>query len=621
MFSKVLRSKVFWASGIAIALVIGLGGAVTARLVDTKPNASALSTFEVQKGPLVISVSTSGTITNREVEVLKSEVEGQTQVLSIVPEGTRVKQGDLLVELDGSALQDQLVEQQIQLQNAEASAIGARENFEVVKNQAESDVDKAELDFELAKQDLRKYVEGDYPAELKKAQATLTLSKSDLNRAEEKLKGSQRLAEKNFITSIELEADQQSKLKAELDLQLAEESIKVLTEFSNKRMLAELESSVSQTEMALERVKRKARADVVQAEADLKAKEAQLTQQQGKYEKTTHQIEMTKIFAPADGLVVYATSGGGSWRGNDEPLEEGQMVRERQELIHLPKDSSFKAEVQVHESSLSKIKPGLPVNITVDGLPGKTYRGTVAKIAPLPDAQSVWLNPDLKVYSTEIMLDENSEGLRTGMSCRANIIVDTYKEALYVPVQAVVRVAGIPTVYVARGNSQSPREVKLGMDNNRMVHILEGLEAGEQVVLTPPLQSEDEKAAEDADSEIANGDGARAPAAPQGAAGPAEGGDQGGRLGAEAAPRGEGGEGRGGDAGEGRRRGGEGGGRGNMIDAERQAMREKFEKMTPEEREKARAEFQQRRGGEGGGGAGDGGGGGADGPRVQTKQP
>src|SRR5690606_26256815 len=190
---------------------------------------------------------------------------------------------------------------------------------------------------------------------------------------------------------------------------------------------------------------------------------------------------------PTSGLVVYATSGQGSWRGNDEPLQEGQMVRERQELIHLPKDSSFKATVQVHESSLSKIKPGLPVTITVDALPGKTYHGTVSKIAPLPDAQSVWLNPDLKVYSTEVLIDENSEGLRTGMSCQANIIVDTYKDAIYVPVQSVIRVAGVPTVYLAKGNKITPREVKLGLDNNRMVHIIDGLEAGEEVLLTPPL--------------------------------------------------------------------------------------------------------------------------------------
>ena len=603
MLSKLLRSKIFWVSVVAVVLVVGLGGAVTARLADNQAASDALSTFVVQQGPLLISVSTSGTITNRDVEVLKSEVEGQTQILSIVPEGNRVNKGDLLVELDGSSMQDQLVEQQIKLQNAEATLISARENFEVVKNQAESDVDKAELDFDLAKQDLRKYVEGDYPAQLKRAQADNTLAQSDLKRAQEKLKGSERLAEKNFITSIELEADQQAALKAELDLELAEENIKVLTEFTNKRQMAELESTVNQTEMALDRVRRKARAEVVQAEADLKAKEAEFTQQQGKFEKTQNQLAKTKIYAPADGLVVYATSGRGSWRGNDEPLDEGQMVRERQELIHLPKDSSCTADVQVQESSLSKIKPGLPVTITIDALPGKTYHGTVSKIAPLPDAQSMWMNPDLKVYSTEILIDDDSEGLRTGMSCQANIIIDTYQEATYVPVQSVTRVAGAPTVYLARGNKISPREVTLGLDNNRMIRILDGLNPGDQILLNPPLKSSESDAADVAG--IAEMESARAAkkaedsGASSGAAQPEQGGRGDASAGQSAGAETTGDQPQASEA-----RGDEGGRqgrRGNMTDEERKAMRERFEKMTPEEQQKIREQFRQQGGGRGAG--------------------
>ena len=53
----------------------------------------------------------------------------------------------------------------------------------------------------------------------------------------------------------------------------------------------------------------------------------------------------------------------------------------------------------------------------------------------LPDAQMVWLNPDLKVYATEIHLDGESNGLRTGMSCRASIVVDEYEDVVYIPVQ------------------------------------------------------------------------------------------------------------------------------------------------------------------------------------------
>lgn len=130
----------------------------------------------------------------------------------------------------------------------------------------------------------------------------------------------------------------------------------------------------------------------------------------------------------------------------------------------------------------------MPVRITVDALPGKTLYGRVAKIGLLPDAQSAWLNPDLTVYSTDIHLDGNVEGLRPGMTCRAEIIVQRHEDAVYVPVQAVTRVGGKSTVYVKASSGTESRTVEVGLDNNRVIHIISGLEAGEMVLLAPPLE-------------------------------------------------------------------------------------------------------------------------------------
>ena len=120
---------------------------------------------------------------------------------------------------------------------------------------------------------------------------------------------------------------------------------------------------------------------------------------------------------------------------------------------------------------------------------GNTFYGTVQRIAPLPDAQSMWMNPDLKVYNSEIYIDGNNEILRTGMSCQAEIIIQQYKDAICVPLQAVIRVGTEPTVYVQTGDSSEPRKVKTGLDNNKMIHILEGLDEGDVVLLNPPLKS------------------------------------------------------------------------------------------------------------------------------------
>lgn len=399
--------------------------------------------------------------------------------------------------------------------NAEASFVRARENLEVVRNKSASDVDQAELDSRFAKEDLKKYEEGEFPKQVMEAEAKVVLAREELQRSEEKLEWSRVLFEEKYLSQTELQADELAANKARLNLELARADLELLQTFTYEREIARLESDERQKAMALERVRRAAAADIVQAEADLRAKESEFRRQQDKLAKILAQIEKTRIFAPADGLVVYATSAKATWRGNVEPLDEGQEVRERQELIYLPTASSFMAEVKVHESSLKKISAGLPARLTVDALPGAAFTGTVKTIAPLPDAQSIFLNPDLKVYRTEVHIDGDGSELRTGMSCRAEIIVTRYTDVLQVPLQAVLRVGGRPTVYVKKEGAWKARPVETGLDNNRMVHIVDGLEEGEEILLAPPL---------DEAAEVEEDDGASADSpAPAGEAEPQQG--------------------------------------------------------------------------------------------------
>jgi HlyD family secretion protein len=491
--NKIVRKKGAWDGplygkmiGIGTVIIVLLAGVIQCS-IDRQDVLDNKSTFTVRRGPLTISVIESGTIKAREQVILKSEVEGRTTILYLVKEGAQVRKGDLLIELDASRLEDEKIDQQIRVLNAEAAFIRARENLEVVKNQAQSDLEKAELAYQFAKEDLIKYEKGEYPKDLKESSNRITVAKEELWRAEEKLRWSTVLYDEKYISQTELQADQLSAQKAKLDLELAEADRDLLQEYTFKRKLAELTSDVRQTELALKRTERKAAADIVQAEAELRAKESEFTRESSKLEKINRQIARTRITAPIDGLVVYATSAQGNWRGNAEPLDEGQEVREQQELIYLPAAGSVMAEAKIHESSLEKVKIGLPVWVTVDALPGRVFKGKVDTIAPLPDAVSVWLNPDLKLYASNILLEGDSAGLRTGMSCRVEILVEQYEDVLHVPIQAVTKVEGQPVVYVKDGSTYRSRPVETGLDNNRMVHIRSSLEAGEKILLNPPL--------------------------------------------------------------------------------------------------------------------------------------
>jgi hypothetical protein len=233
------------------------------------------------------------------------------------------------------------------------------------------------------------------------------------------------------------------------------------------------------------------------------------------------------------------------------------------------------------------------VRIRIDALPGRIFQGKIAKIAPLPDAQSMFMNPDLKIYNTTVNIDGGDGVLKSGMNCEAEIIIEQYAKAMYLPVQCVVRSAGTPVVYVRQGDSVARRDVEIGMDNNRMVRVLSGLQVGEDVLVTPPLHDAvSVRASEDiVDVKIPTREEAESSEAARQAANNRRRPTNGAATAPEEGERREGG----------RRR------VENMSAEEREAMRKRFESMTPEEREALGRRMREQRGDAAGEGAAEGG--------------
>lgn len=476
--------------GAGLLLSGGVLAAMAAVDAQSTKVTSKMATYTVKRAPLSITLTESGTVKSRDQYIVKNQVEGRTSIIYVIDEGTVVQEGDLLVELDASALEDRLVDQQIQVENSEADFVSAKESLEVVKLQTQSNVAQAKLDNDFAIEDKEKYLKGEWPAQLMEAETDVTLKDEELRRTTDEFNWSERLYEEKYLSETEYRADELAMKRAQLQLALSKENLNLLKEFTHKRRLAELDSNIEQMGLNLERVQREAASDLVQAQARLRAREAELKRQQDRLAKIEDQIAKTKMFAPANGMVVYATSSEFSWRGDTEPLDEGQEVRERQELIHLPTADSMMVRMQIHESSLGKVKIGQQVRIRIDALPESSFTGRVTKIAPLPDAQSVFMNPDLKVYDTDVMIDGVHPQLRTGMSCQATILIEDHLDAIAVPLQSVVGRGNQSLVYVVSGNEAVARPVVTGLDNNAMIHIVDGLNPGEKVLLVPPLSDD-----------------------------------------------------------------------------------------------------------------------------------
>ena len=245
-------------------------------------------------------------------------------MIYVIDEGVQVVKGELLVELDSSTLNDRLVDQQIQVEKTDADTVSSKENLAVAKIRNESNIAKAELANRFASEDKVKYIEGEWPKLLMESETELTLAKEDLNRATDKFEWSMRLYDEEYLSETEFRADELSRKRAELQVALAQERLNLLKEYTHPRRLAELDSEISQKNLSLQQVIREAASDLVQAQARLLAIEAEFKRQKSKLEKIEDQLSKTKLVAPADGMVVYATSSEFSWRGDTQPLDEGQ---------------------------------------------------------------------------------------------------------------------------------------------------------------------------------------------------------------------------------------------------------------------------------------------------------
>lgn len=446
-----------------------------------------------------ISIIERGSLESAANEMLICRVEGEagTGILRIAEEGTTVKSGDIVIELDSSRLRDAATQQQIVVEQAEAAMKTAEKNVEIQKTQNESDIAAAELKKSLADLDLEKYELGDYVQETNTIEGEINLAREDLTRYTEKYGFTKRLIEKGYATQTELDADRIAMKKAEIAVAVAKEKQKVLQEYTKKRQLSEKSANAKEFAREVARQNLKAEAALTQYKADFKAK--QLTYQVAKeqYDKLQRQIDLCIIKAPRDGLVVYANTRSGGRGGGTEPLiYEGAKVKERQAIINLPDVTNMQVNARIHESKIDMVRTGLPATIRCDAAPGEIFHGEISMVSLVPMSGN-WPNVNLKEYVTYIKITDEGEkvdSLRPGLTAEVEILIDRLESALQAPITAFVERGGRHFAWVLIENRPVRREVKTGKSNELVTQVIEdeslyakdqGLKEGDQVVLNP----------------------------------------------------------------------------------------------------------------------------------------
>jgi HlyD family secretion protein len=484
--------------GIVFAVLMGLNwnrhgsgsSAIADQAVWQEADKSDLEVVVLERGSLE---SQSNVELICEVEDVRKDNINGTTILWMIPNGASVNKGDLVVELDSNPMQEALDDQVLFTENALAEKIQAEANLKNQMTMNTTAKAEAELLIRLAELELEMYTDKDNGTqkllmdankrriddvnnEILSAQATLELKR-------EEQRGFQSLFKLGYANRNEVRQRELNYLQAEgqfaaklNQLQTEVSMLKKMQVYEQRKELLSLEGKVATAKRGLEQVLRNNEARLAQTQALMRAKDESYKKEEERLQRYKEQLVKCKIYAPQSGLVAYPNS-------KVSEVREGVPVIFRQKLLSIPNLDSMQVETRIHESALDQVRSGLPVRVTVDAFPNVHYKGTVKSVAVLPE-QNSWSGNDTKVYQTIVTINEKVEGLKPGMTAVSEILIDSVKDVVNIPLHAVVEHEQKTYVVVREdGNRLVPRPVSLGQASETRVSVQSGLSEGESIAI------------------------------------------------------------------------------------------------------------------------------------------
>jgi membrane fusion protein (multidrug efflux system) len=175
------------------------------------------------------------------------------------------------------------------------------------------------------------------------------------------------------------------------------------------------------------------------------------------------ELSYANVLAPISGVIAQRS------------IKPGNFVQINTPIFRIVDTSRLEATLNVPERELETLKAGLPVNLQVDALPGKTFQGSVDRVAPVVDSGSGTFRV--------ICAFQGGGLLQPGMFGRMQIDYDHRANALVVPRIALLDDEGDPAVFAIRNGKAVRVPVKLGYLDGAWAEIRSGVRLGEQVVV------------------------------------------------------------------------------------------------------------------------------------------
>lgn len=466
---------------------------------------------------------------------------------------------DVLIDLEDSAIQEQLNNQDSALKNADLAMFSADQAVQVQVTQNAKDIDNARTVLEnsrlalmkytglnrdeivkpetiaklrtdmatlasnfnrdaedLAQEDLKIFKSGDYLAIVKDCMGQIENAKSDLSLQQDREQWAYRMAKKGYQTASQAQAETSRRESYDLSLAKVKLNLANIVKSSKLKDLNTYLGDLANSERSLALAESTADANDKKTKKEAAIKKSLYDGELRKYKEIVEEIKKCKIPAPQDGMVVYyipeqARGGSGS---QQSIVAQGEPVREGQRLMQIPDLKHMIVNTKVHEAMVSRVHKGQKATIRVDSVGGgRILRGDVESVANMA-AQTDWMSSDVKVYLTRVVINAaDIEGLdlKPGMSAEVTIaIADALEHVLTVPIQAIVggsEMGAKRSVVVMTPEGAKERSVVIGLSNEKFAEIKEGLQEGDEVVENPKQVLGDKAKTREAGAEKSSGKG------------------------------------------------------------------------------------------------------------------
>jgi RND family efflux transporter MFP subunit len=208
------------------------------------------------------------------------------------------------------------------------------------------------------------------------------------------------------------------------------------------------------------------------AQAQLDLARAQAQQSKARLDELKINLDNTIITSPVDGFVSRRLADPGASVGQNAPVVEVVDI------------SRVRLIANIVERDLKQLQSGDVTRVQVDAFPGETFTGRIARVSPI-------LDPATRTAPIEIEIANPTYRLKPGMYARVGVTLDTTKNALVVPANALVDLGGRRGVFQPLSETAVFRAVQVGTEQGAIVEVLGGLTEGADVITTGAGQLRD----------------------------------------------------------------------------------------------------------------------------------